>query len=95
MSTPWSWSGGSGRQADEVGWSWKVTEMGQGTDKGGKRQERKEGRSYHDNWIHGDTDPSVYILVVPTGVQLSIKGIKHTFLVQFLFFIHATARRDT
>src|SRR5258708_40325038 len=33
MSTPWSWSGGSRRQADEVGWSQKVMEMGQGTDK--------------------------------------------------------------
>ena len=33
MSTPQSWSGGSGRQADKVGWSRKVTEMGQGTDK--------------------------------------------------------------
>src|SRR5260221_10778513 len=30
-------------------WGRKVTEMGQGTDKGGKRRERKEGRSYHDN----------------------------------------------
>src|SRR5258708_16510196 len=33
MSTSQSWSGGSGRQVDEVGWSWKVMEMGQGTDK--------------------------------------------------------------
>src|SRR5258708_24968126 len=33
MSTPRSWSGGGGRQVDEVRWSWKVTEMGQGTDK--------------------------------------------------------------
>src|SRR5258707_8910159 len=33
MSTPWSWSGGGGRQADEVRWSRKVTEMGQGADK--------------------------------------------------------------
>ncbi len=33
MSTPQSWSGGGRRQADEVGWSRKVTEMGQGTDK--------------------------------------------------------------
>src|SRR6266436_1332781 len=48
MSTPWSWSGGGRRQVDEVGWSQKVMEMGRGTDKGGKRQERKEGRSYHD-----------------------------------------------
>src|SRR5258708_1250451 len=32
-STPRSWSGGGGRQADEVGWGWKVTEMGWGTDK--------------------------------------------------------------
>src|SRR5258707_11604384 len=48
MSTPQSWSRGGRRQADEVRWSWKVTEMGQGTDKGGKRRERKEGRSYHD-----------------------------------------------
>src|SRR5258708_39297559 len=43
MSTPRSWSRGSGRQvdmsgrqADEVGWSQKVTEMGRGTDKDGK-----------------------------------------------------------
>src|SRR5258708_5821350 len=48
MSTPQSWSGGGGRQVDEVRWSWKVMEMGWGTDKGGKRQERKEGRLYHD-----------------------------------------------
>src|SRR5260221_6615293 len=33
MSTPQSWSGGGGRQVDEVGWSRKVTEMGWGTDK--------------------------------------------------------------
>ena len=33
MSTPQSWSGGSGRQADKVGWGQKVTEMGWGTDK--------------------------------------------------------------
>src|SRR5258705_7075824 len=33
MSTPRSWSGGSRRQVDEVGWSWKVMEMGWGTDK--------------------------------------------------------------
>src|SRR5258708_38382180 len=45
MSTPRSWSRGSGRQADEGRWSWKVTEMGQGTDKGEKRKER---RLYHD-----------------------------------------------
>src|SRR5258707_8979653 len=49
MSTPQSWSRGSRRQVDEVGWTWKVTEMGQGTDKGRKRQEREEGRSYHDS----------------------------------------------
>src|SRR5258708_38378733 len=49
MSTPWSWSRGGRRQADKVRWSWKVTEMGWGTDKGGKRHERKEGRSYHDS----------------------------------------------
>src|SRR5258707_6848956 len=36
MSTPRSWSGGGGRQADEGRWSQKVTEMGQGTDKDGK-----------------------------------------------------------
>src|SRR5258707_8637269 len=48
MSTPWSWSRGGGRQVDKVGWSQKVMEMGWGTDKGGKRQERKEGRLYHD-----------------------------------------------
>src|SRR5258708_2198004 len=59
MSTPQSWSGGGGRQADvsrrqadEVGWSRKVTEMGWGTDKGGKRQEREEGRLYHDTYPH-------------------------------------------
>src|SRR5258707_14807663 len=33
MSTPRSWSRGSRRQADEVRWSRKVMEMGQGTDK--------------------------------------------------------------
>src|SRR5258708_14535866 len=40
MSAPRSWSGGSGRQvdmsrrqSDKVRWSWKVTEMGKGTDK--------------------------------------------------------------
>src|SRR6266436_6549837 len=48
MSTPQSWSGGGRRQADEVGWTRKVTEMGWGTDKGRKRQEREEGRLYHD-----------------------------------------------
>src|SRR5258708_17738695 len=48
MSTPRSWSGGSGRQADKVRWSQKMMEMEQGRDKGGKRWERKEGRSYHD-----------------------------------------------
>ena len=25
-----------------------------------------------------DTDPSIYILVVPTGVQVTIKGVKYT-----------------
>src|SRR5258708_989884 len=48
MSTPWSWSRGGRRQVDKVRWSQKVMEMGQSTDKGGKRRERKEGRSYHD-----------------------------------------------
>src|SRR5258708_33228189 len=33
MSTPRSWSRGGRRQVDEVGWSRKVMEMGQGTDK--------------------------------------------------------------
>src|SRR5258708_5769001 len=33
MSTPKSWSGGGRREVDKVGWSWKVTEMGWGTDK--------------------------------------------------------------
>src|SRR5260221_1430103 len=33
MSNPQSWSRGSRRQLDEVGWSQKVMEMGQGTDK--------------------------------------------------------------
>src|SRR5258705_9057095 len=33
MSTPWSWSGGGRRQADEVRWGRKVTEMGWGADK--------------------------------------------------------------
>src|SRR6266436_3930431 len=45
MSTPQSWSGGGGRQVDEGRWSWKVMEMGWGTDKG---EERNERRSYHD-----------------------------------------------
>ena len=39
MSTPRSWSRGSGRQVDEVGWSRKVTEMGGGTDKDKKGKE--------------------------------------------------------
>src|SRR5258707_6402720 len=43
MSTPWSWSGGGRRQADEGGWSWKVMEMGQGTDKDEKG--KKGGRT--------------------------------------------------
>src|SRR5260221_12811997 len=43
MSTPQSWSGGSGRQADEVGWGRKVAEMGQGTDK--DRKGKKGGRT--------------------------------------------------
>src|SRR5258707_14095174 len=47
MSTPWSWSGGSGRQADKGGWSWKVTEMGQGTDKDEKG--KKGGRTMTDH----------------------------------------------
>src|SRR5258708_13795537 len=51
MSKTWGWNGGSRRQADKVRWSQKVMEMGQGTDKGGKRQERKEGRSYHDTML--------------------------------------------
>src|SRR5258707_9361312 len=33
MSTPQSWSRGSGRQVDKVGWGQKVTEMGRGMDK--------------------------------------------------------------
>src|SRR5258708_34543403 len=33
MSTPRSWSRGGRRQVDKVGWSQKVTEMGQGADK--------------------------------------------------------------
>src|SRR5258707_5638253 len=33
MSTPQSWSRGGGRQVDKVGWSQKVMEMGQGTDR--------------------------------------------------------------
>src|SRR5258708_38728966 len=43
MSTPWSWSRGSGRQADEGRWSRKVMEMGQGTDKDEKG--KKGGRT--------------------------------------------------
>src|SRR5260370_22764221 len=59
MSAPQSWSGGGRRKADGVRWSQKVTEMGQGTDKGGKRWERKEGRSYHDILLH------LWVSVVP------------------------------
>ena len=33
MSTPQSWSGGSRRQADKVGWGQKMMEMGRGIDK--------------------------------------------------------------
>ena len=43
MSTPWSWSRGSGRQVDEGGWSQKVMEMGWGTDKDEKG--KKGGRT--------------------------------------------------
>src|SRR5258705_13991550 len=42
-STRRSWSGGGGREADEVGWSRKVMEMGQGKDKDEKG--KKGGRT--------------------------------------------------
>ncbi len=43
MSTPQSWSGGGGRQVDKGRWSWKVTEMGWGTDK--DKKGKKGGRT--------------------------------------------------
>src|SRR5260221_14187777 len=53
MSTPQSWSGGSGRQADEVGWSRKVTEMGQGTDKDEKGKKGGHTMTHSKyRWIH-------------------------------------------
>ena len=59
MSTPWSWSGGGRRQVDEVRWSWKVTEMGQGHRQRGKeaRKARREVIPWHSlnmvlDWIY-------------------------------------------
>src|SRR5258708_1855266 len=56
MSTPWSWSRGSRRQADtsrrypdEVRWSRKVMEMGQGTDK--DKKGKKGGCTMTDRHI--------------------------------------------
>ncbi len=60
MSTPWSWSGGGGRQADEVGWSWKVMEMGWGTD---KDEKGKKGG-------HTMTSPPSYAAMSQSGVAL-------------------------
>src|SRR5258708_9655419 len=51
MSTPWSWSRGSGRQADEVRWSWKVTEMGQGTDKDKKGKKGGCTMTHERTWL--------------------------------------------
>src|SRR5258708_8570303 len=60
MSTPQSWSGGSRRQVDEVRWSQKVTEMGQGTDKDEKG--KKGGRTM--------TSPPSYATTSQSGVAL-------------------------
>src|SRR5258708_20269235 len=60
MSTPWSWSGGGGRQADEGGWSRKVMEMGWGTDKDGKG--KKGG--------HTMTSPPSYATMSQSSVAL-------------------------
>ena len=65
-----------------------------------------EGRSYHDiilqstpvdwwclYWIHGDMDPSIYILVVPTGhssllkessIHFGLVSISHTARMGYL-----------
>ena len=54
MSTPWSWSRGGGRQADKVGWSQKVTEMGRGTDKDRKGKKggcTMTGMEEETSWI--------------------------------------------
>src|SRR5260221_519899 len=60
MSTPWSWSRGGGRQADEGRWSWKVMEMGQGTDK--DKKGKKGG--------HTMTSPPSYATMSRSGVAL-------------------------
>src|SRR5260221_4112543 len=60
MSTPRSWSGGGGRQVDEVRWSRKVTEMGWGTDKDGKG--KKGG--------HTMTSPPSYATMSQSGIAL-------------------------
>src|SRR6266436_2812243 len=60
MSTPQSWSGGGRRQADKVGWSQKVTEMGQGTDKDEKGM--KGG--------HTMTSPPSYAAMSWSGIAL-------------------------
>src|SRR5258708_8748946 len=60
MSTPWSWSRGSGRQVDEGGWSRKVMEMGWGTDKDEKG--KKGGCTM--------TSPPSYATMSQSGVAL-------------------------
>src|SRR5258708_5206711 len=60
MSTPQSWSRGSRRQVDEVGWGRKVTEMGRGTDK--DKKGKKGGRTM--------TSPPSYAAMSWSGVAL-------------------------
>src|SRR5258708_20660098 len=60
MSTPQSWSGGGRRQVDEVRWSRKVTEMGQGID---KDEKGKKGG-------HTMTSPPSYATMSQSGVAL-------------------------
>src|SRR5258708_5815329 len=69
MSTPRSWSRGSRRQADEVGWSWKVIEMGQGTDK--DRKGKKGGHTmtpstHHLPTLSTSTHPSDNSIQTPS-----------------------------
>src|SRR5260370_37345701 len=60
MSTPWSWSRGGGRQADEVRWGQKVTEMGWGTDK--DKKGKKGGCTM--------TSPPSYAATSQSGIAL-------------------------
>src|SRR5260221_6502575 len=60
MSTPQSWSGGSGREVDEVGWSQKVMEMGWGTDKDEKGK----------NGAHTMTSPPSYATTSQSSIAL-------------------------